>query len=57
MVYLVVAIGQFGVILLMAILKEAGLILGSTALVMCLITALIVAAHAVFVHLQTRTMR
>lgn len=50
MVYLVVALGQFGVILLTAMAKAAGLIVGATALFICVATATIVALHAAYLH-------
>ncbi|WBO20680.1 hypothetical protein [Sphingomonas abietis] len=50
MVYLVVAIGQFGVILLSAMAKAAGLIVGTTAFLICVATALAVALHAAWFH-------
>lgn len=54
MVYLVVAIGQFGVILLATMAKAAGLIVGTTALLICVATASAVALHATWIHLASQ---
>lgn len=57
MVYLVVAIGQFGVVLLTAMAKAAGLIFGTTALFICVATALSVALHAAWIHFASKRSR
>lgn len=54
MVYLVVALGQFGVILLTAMAKAVGLIAGTTALFICIIVASAAVLHAACLHLARR---
>lgn len=50
MVYLVAAVGQFFVILLSQIAVATGLILATTALAICILTAAAMVIHAALIH-------
>ena len=54
MVYALVAIGQFGVILLTQMAVLAGWILASTGLVICIVLGAIIAIHALILHFHKR---